>query len=271
MNQWNTRCLPLICRYPVSIVFWLQCLSWSTDVNQFRSDLFKGQRFADVLWPSITYHIHKHIPVAPISHQEQINSDVFFSFWRWIIIRPPHGSDLTNDLGHDNVAQSAYISSRKFPEHQAKQTHRWREKSCVKRAKTVPDMEKSARFAVVCVGVSLLISCYSVEAWYKQTTGPSYYSVGRASGLLSGIRRSPYVRRSESEETLMESGETVGNNVIPGGSRQISILKSMVSAKKEHTTNATLVRKRFKTWPFRVKRRRYARKVCFPFSSHTGD
>uniref|UniRef100_A0A3P8T335 Neuropeptide B n=1 Tax=Amphiprion percula TaxID=161767 RepID=A0A3P8T335_AMPPE len=63
-------------------------------------------------------------------------------------------------------------------------------------------MERSVRFAVVCVGVSLLISCHPVEAWYKQSTGPSYYSVGRASGLLSGIRRSPYVRRAESEETL---------------------------------------------------------------------
>lgn len=90
-------------------------------------------------------------------------------------------------------------------------------------------MERSVRFAVVCVGVSLLISCHSVEAWYKQSTGPSYYSVGRASGLLSGIRRSPYVRRSESEETLVDSGEAVGNNVIPDTNRQVSILKSMVS------------------------------------------
>lgn len=85
-------------------------------------------------------------------------------------------------------------------------------------------MQRSVRFAVVCVAVSLLVSCRPVEAWYKQSTGPSYYSVGRASGLLSGIRRSPYVRRSESEETLVDSGETVGNS-----DRQISILKSMVS------------------------------------------
>ncbi|XP_043856116.1 neuropeptide B [Dromiciops gliroides] len=35
------------------------------------------------------------------------------------------------------------------------------------------------------------------HAWYKQSAGPSYYSVGRASGLLSGIRRSPYARRSD--------------------------------------------------------------------------
>lgn len=90
-------------------------------------------------------------------------------------------------------------------------------------------MERSVRFAVVCVGVSLLISCRPVEAWYKQSTGPSYYSVGRASGLLSGIRRSPYVRRAETEETLMDSGETAGNNVIPETNRQVSLLKNMVS------------------------------------------
>ncbi|XP_007538296.1 neuropeptide B [Erinaceus europaeus] len=34
-------------------------------------------------------------------------------------------------------------------------------------------------------------------AWYKQAAGPSYYSVGRAAGLLSGFRRAPYARRSE--------------------------------------------------------------------------
>lgn len=88
-------------------------------------------------------------------------------------------------------------------------------------------MDRSVRFAVVCVGVSLLISCHPIEAWYKQSTGPSYYSVGRASGLLSGIRRSPYVRRSDSEDTQIDSGEAAGN-VIPETNRQISILKSMV-------------------------------------------
>ncbi|CAL8269276.1 unnamed protein product [Boreogadus saida] len=98
-------------------------------------------------------------------------------------------------------------------------------------------MEKSLKFAVVCVGVSLLLSVQPVEAWYKQATGPSYYSVGRASGLLSGIRRSPYVRRSESEETLVDSGETAGNTGEPAGNRQISILKSMAICVKDITPN----------------------------------
>ncbi|XP_054564951.1 neuropeptide B [Eptesicus fuscus] len=34
-------------------------------------------------------------------------------------------------------------------------------------------------------------------AWYKQVAGPGSYSVGRAAGLLSGLRGSPYARRSE--------------------------------------------------------------------------
>ncbi|XP_068607313.1 neuropeptide B [Brachionichthys hirsutus] len=88
-------------------------------------------------------------------------------------------------------------------------------------------MVKSVGFAVACVAVSLLLSCHPVEAWYKQSTGPSYYSVGRASGLLSGIRRSPYARRSDPEEPLMDSGETPGNSVIPETNEQISLLKSM--------------------------------------------
>ncbi|XP_077384219.1 neuropeptide B-like [Festucalex cinctus] len=52
-----------------------------------------------------------------------------------------------------------------------------------------------------CVVLSALLLCTSpTEAWYKQVAGPSYHSVGRASGLLSGIRRSPYVRRGADME-----------------------------------------------------------------------
>ncbi|KAJ8001553.1 hypothetical protein DPEC_G00170680 [Dallia pectoralis] len=94
-------------------------------------------------------------------------------------------------------------------------------------------MERSVRFAVACVAISMLISCNPIEAWYKQSTGPSYYSVGRASGLLSGIRRSPYIRRSESEETVMDSGESTGNNVVTDGNRQTPVLKNMAICVKE--------------------------------------
>ncbi|KAM6972117.1 neuropeptide B [Aplochiton taeniatus] len=98
-------------------------------------------------------------------------------------------------------------------------------------------MERSVRFVVVCVGISLLISYHPIEAWYKQSAGSNYYSVGRASGLLSGIRRSPYARRSESEETVLDSGETTGNSVIPDVSRQMSILKNMAICVKDISPN----------------------------------
>ncbi|XP_004639613.1 neuropeptide B [Octodon degus] len=35
-------------------------------------------------------------------------------------------------------------------------------------------------------------------AWYKPSAGPRHYSVGRASGLLSGFRGTPSARRSKS-------------------------------------------------------------------------
>lgn len=97
------------------------------------------------------------------------------------------------------------------------------------------DMDKSARFAVACVAVSLLLSCQPAEAWYKQSPGPTYYSVGRASGLLSGIRRSPFVRRSESEEAMLD-GEEAQGGAAPEASRQISLLKSMVSRQLLHSS-----------------------------------
>lgn len=110
-------------------------------------------------------------------------------------------------------------------------------------------MDKSARFAVACVAVSLLLSCQPAEAWYKQSPGPTYYSVGRASGLLSGIRRSPFVRRSESEEAMLD-GEEAQGGAAPEASRQISLLKSMVSSQLLHSsTRAQLLVGRIKlTW-----------------------
>ncbi|XP_032826114.2 neuropeptide B-like [Petromyzon marinus] len=53
----------------------------------------------------------------------------------------------------------------------------------------------SAAATLACLVLATLVAD-PAEAWYKQATGPSYYSVGRASGLLSGIRRSPFARRS---------------------------------------------------------------------------
>ncbi|XP_026557477.1 neuropeptide B [Pseudonaja textilis] len=60
--------------------------------------------------------------------------------------------------------------------------------------------------ALLCLSLALLLSP-PAGAWYKQAAGPSYYSVGRASGLLSGIRRSPYVRRSDDNGVADGSAE----------------------------------------------------------------
>ncbi|XP_023366804.1 neuropeptide B isoform X2 [Otolemur garnettii] len=58
-------------------------------------------------------------------------------------------------------------------------------------------MAQHTMLAAAALALCLLLvppSC----AWYKQAAGPSYYSVGRAAGLLSSFRRSQYARRSES-------------------------------------------------------------------------
>ncbi|XP_053236141.1 neuropeptide B [Podarcis raffonei] len=60
---------------------------------------------------------------------------------------------------------------------------------------------------LLCLALAALLSP-PADAWYKQTAGPSYYSVGRASGLLSGIRRSPYMRRSDDTDSSSTSAES---------------------------------------------------------------
>ncbi|XP_037649515.1 neuropeptide B-like [Sebastes umbrosus] len=96
-------------------------------------------------------------------------------------------------------------------------------------------MEISAKLLLPIVLVSLLVSCSPTDAWYKQVAGPSYYSVGRASGLLSGIRRSPYVRRAEVDPT--DSEEAATNNVFPEFTSQNFILKTMPVCIKDITPN----------------------------------
>ncbi|XP_035168516.1 neuropeptide B [Oxyura jamaicensis] len=57
--------------------------------------------------------------------------------------------------------------------------------------------------AARCLGLALalLCLCRPTAPWYRQAAGPRHYSVGRASGLLSGLRRSPYIRRSDAAGT----------------------------------------------------------------------
>ncbi|NXI41644.1 NPB protein, partial [Galbula dea] len=50
------------------------------------------------------------------------------------------------------------------------------------------------------LGLVLLWLCCPAETWYRQAAGPRHYSVGRASGLLSGLRRPAPGRRSGTTE-----------------------------------------------------------------------
>lgn len=82
------------------------------------------------------------------------------------------------------------------------------------------DLEMLRRLMLPAVSLLLLLACIPAEAWYKQVAGPRYYSVGRASGLLSGIRRSPYTRRAEPEPASNAAEASLQN----------FILRTMVSA-----------------------------------------
>lgn len=90
-------------------------------------------------------------------------------------------------------------------------------------------MEMPSKLAFLAAVIFLLVACTPTEGWYKQVAGPSYYSVGRASGLLSGIRRSPYVRR---EEPPSDSGESAANILLSGLTSHSSIYKTMVSGQQ---------------------------------------
>lgn len=81
--------------------------------------------------------------------------------------------------------------------------------------------------AFLMLAICVLAVHIPAEAWYKQAAGPSYYSVGRASGLLSGIRRSA-IRRDDPD--TLDSGEFTPNNAILQQNNLRSFpLKHMVS------------------------------------------
>ncbi|NXG50132.1 NPB protein, partial [Psilopogon haemacephalus] len=71
------------------------------------------------------------------------------------------------------------------------------------------------------LGLALLWLCHPAEPWYRPAAGPRYYSVGRASGLLSGLRRPSPARRS----SLEEPGPGV---LLPGAARPPAWLQSAV-------------------------------------------
>ncbi|XP_013885769.1 neuropeptide B [Austrofundulus limnaeus] len=95
-------------------------------------------------------------------------------------------------------------------------------------------MEVPSKLLIPVAVILLLVSLGPTEAWYKQVAGPSYYSVGRASGLLSGIRRSPHVRRGEPRS---ESGESESDGVLSELLSHNSALKRMPLCIKDITPN----------------------------------
>ncbi|KAJ7315931.1 hypothetical protein JRQ81_002093 [Phrynocephalus forsythii] len=76
-------------------------------------------------------------------------------------------------------------------------------------------MRAAGTWALLCLALAALLHPPAAEAWYKQAAGPNYYSVGRASGLLSGIRRSPYIRRSDDDNGA--AGQSAENGTPDGG------------------------------------------------------
>ncbi|XP_004433019.1 PREDICTED: neuropeptide B [Ceratotherium simum simum] len=58
-------------------------------------------------------------------------------------------------------------------------------------------MARPATLLAAALALCLLLAPTGL-AWYKTAAGPSLYSVGRAAGLLSGLRRSLDARRAES-------------------------------------------------------------------------
>ncbi|XP_067164655.1 neuropeptide B [Apteryx mantelli] len=72
---------------------------------------------------------------------------------------------------------------------------------------------RAARWLGLALALALL--CRPAAPWYKQAAGPSYYSVGRASGLLSSLRRSPYIRRSDTDGAAEHGPRVRAHTAVP--------------------------------------------------------
>lgn len=59
----------------------------------------------------------------------------------------------------------------------------------------------------------LLLLPLPAGAWYKHVASPRYHTVGRASGLLMGLRRSPYLWRRALSEA---AGPLPQDTLVPG-------------------------------------------------------
>ncbi|NXY25434.1 NPB protein, partial [Atrichornis clamosus] len=76
------------------------------------------------------------------------------------------------------------------------------------------------------LALALLVLCCAVEPWYLQAARPHHYSVGKASGLLSGLHHPPHTRRSNADG----SAELNPAVPLPGSAHPPSGLRIAVSA-----------------------------------------
>ncbi|XP_040315356.1 neuropeptide W [Herpailurus yagouaroundi] len=75
----------------------------------------------------------------------------------------------------------------------------------------------------------LLLLSLPADAWYKHVASPRYHTVGRAAGLLMGLRRSPYVHRRalaagpepSARDTLLPAPVPRGALLLPSGVREL--------------------------------------------------
>uniref|UniRef100_A0A8C9BX62 Neuropeptide W n=1 Tax=Phocoena sinus TaxID=42100 RepID=A0A8C9BX62_PHOSS len=66
----------------------------------------------------------------------------------------------------------------------------------------------------------LLLLPLPAAAWYKHVSSPRYHTVGRAAGLLMGLRRSPYVWR----RALRPAGPSARSTVSGGPAARDALL-----------------------------------------------
>uniref|UniRef100_A0A5F8GCH9 Neuropeptide W n=1 Tax=Monodelphis domestica TaxID=13616 RepID=A0A5F8GCH9_MONDO len=62
----------------------------------------------------------------------------------------------------------------------------------------------------------LLLRSSPAGAWYKHVASPRYHTVGRASGLLMGLRRSPYLWRRTVESSPGHGNRDVDRELSAG-------------------------------------------------------
>uniref|UniRef100_A0A8C8XRF5 Neuropeptide W n=1 Tax=Panthera leo TaxID=9689 RepID=A0A8C8XRF5_PANLE len=70
----------------------------------------------------------------------------------------------------------------------------------------------------------LLLLSLPAGAWYKHVASPRYHTVGRAAGLLMGLRRSPYMHRRAlrlAAGPVASDTQGLGALLLPSGVREL--------------------------------------------------